>query len=114
MSEAAYRIERARRTGARTLDLSECGLYFLPDSLTELTSLTSLDVRDNHLTSLPEWLGDLRLDHNRIDVLPERLGELTALTPLDSGGGEGNQLTDIPESLGSLTALPYWACTTTS
>jgi Leucine-rich repeat (LRR) protein len=59
---------------------------------------------------LPEWLGNLTaltqvgLGGNRLTVLPESLGNLTALTWL---GLSGNQLQALPESIGRLTALTW-------
>ena len=80
----------------------------LPDWLGNLTSLTSLDVSSNELTSLPESLGNLTaltsldLGYGRLGTLPDWLGNLTSLTSLDVSS---NELTSLPESLGNLTAL---------
>ncbi len=61
----------------------------LPESIGNLTSLTSLSLWSNQLTG----------------SIPESIGNLTSLTSLDLGP---NQLTgSIPESIGNLTSLTY-------
>jgi internalin A len=97
-------------TAITSLDLSGNQLTVLPEWLGKLTALTDLDLRNNQLAVLPESLGDLTslekliLYQNRLTALPESLGNLTALTYLAL---EGNRLTVLPESLGNLTALSY-------
>jgi RocCOR-like putative regulator of kinase activity/DAPkinase-like Roc (Ras of Complex) protein/Leucine Rich Repeat (LRR) protein len=112
---AQYEIEEARRSGAKTLDLSPRGdaedsekLIELPESLGQLTQLQQLNLYDNQLRSVPEWLSQLtqlqRLDlsSNQVRVLPESLGQLTQVQSLDLSF---NQLTGLPESLGQLKQL---------
>ena len=113
---AEKKIEKARRSGAKRLDLSgswgdekALKLIELPESLGQLTQLQSLNLSWNQLTALPEWLGQLTqlksldLHHNQLTVLPESLGQLTQLQSLKL---YRNQLTTLPESLGQLTKLP--------
>ena len=57
--KAEQKIEAARRSGAKVLNLSGMNLTELPESLGQLTQLQSLDLFDNRLTTLPEWLGRL-------------------------------------------------------
>src|SRR6185503_12221039 len=94
--KAEEKIEEARRSGARELDLS-CGygrpdtekLSEWPESLYQLTELRSLDLFGNQLTALPESLGHLSqlrtldLRSNQLTALPESLGHLTQLEHLD-------------------------------
>ncbi len=62
---AEQKIEEARRTGGKELDLS--GRYGektpklteLPASLGQLMQLQTLNLVRNQLTTLPEWLGQL-------------------------------------------------------
>jgi len=108
VEEALRRIEHVARVSSSSLDLSALRLEFVPDGLSELTSLTNLDLGYNSLTELPESmerltaLTTLSLDGNGLTELPEWLGNLTALTTLSLAG---NRLTDLPEWLGNLTAL---------
>jgi len=73
-----------------------------------LKSLTELRLNDNRLTMLPEQLFDLTaltglwLAGNQITVLPERIGDLAALTDLNL---MYNRLTTLPERLFDLPAL---------
>ena len=113
--DAEEKIEAARRSGAKELDLrapyganDEDKLTELPESLGQLTQLLSLDLSRNQLTALPEWLGQLtqlqslNLFGNQLTGLPESLGQLTQLQSLNLSG---NQLTALPESLSLLTQL---------
>jgi len=112
--EAERRIEEARRSGAKVLDLSSGRakasrqLTELPESLGQLTQLQSLDLSGRQLTALPESLGQLTqlravdLSDNRLTVLPESMGQLAQLQSLDLSQ---NRLTALPESLSQLTQL---------
>jgi internalin A len=101
-------IERARRAGAKELDLNYMELTELPESLGRLTQLQTLYLSSSKLTALPEWLGGLTqlrsldLSDSRLKTLPEWLGGLTQLQSLDLSG---NRLKALPESLGGLTQL---------
>ena len=110
---AEEKIEAARRSAAKELDLSQGyqssqKLTEVPESLGQLTQLQSLDLSGNQLTTLPEWLGRLTqlktlyLYRNQLTTLPEGLGRLTQLKTLDLAG---NQLTTLPEGLAQLTQL---------
>ena len=112
MAGATNKVERlveiAAQSGTQTLDLSGNRLSVLPESLGNLTALTSLNLAGNELSVLPDWLGSLTalttldLKYNKLSVLPDWLGSLTALTTLNLSG---NDLSVLPESLGNLTAL---------
>jgi internalin A len=128
---AERKIEKARRTGADILDLSDKKLTELPESLGALTQLQWLSLAGNQLTQLPESLGALTqlkylgLSDNQLTQLPESLGALTqlqhlflaenqltrlpnllgALTQLQELDLSNNQLTQLPDSLGALTQL---------
>ncbi len=112
---AEKKIEEARRSGAKELDLSgrydgkdKDKLTELPESLGQLTQLQTLNLSGNRLTALPESLGQLtqlqslHLSNNQLAALPEWLGQLTQLQTLSLSG---NQLTALPEWLGQLTQL---------
>jgi len=110
--EAEARIDSALRQQQRTLDLSvsewAAKLTELPESLSQLTQLESLNVALNQLTVLPEWLGQLtqlqslNVALNQLTEVPEWLRQLTQLQSLNLGH---NQLKDLPEWLGQFTQL---------
>jgi Leucine-rich repeat (LRR) protein len=114
--KAEKKIEEARRSGAKELDLSNpqwrdpkpLQLTELPESLGQLTQLQTLDLSNNQLTALPEWLGQLTqlqsldLSRNQLAALPAWLGQFTQLQNLALSF---NQLMALPEWLGKLTQL---------
>jgi leucine-rich repeat protein SHOC2 len=133
METAAQKIEQARQDRVSNLDLSFCGLTALPDSIGTISTLTELNLTNNHLTSLPrsivnlskltkltltdnclnklpdeigklDDLGELYLYGNQLTSLPDSIGKLSQLTRLNLGS---NQLADLPASTGSLVALRW-------
>ncbi|XP_061834441.1 leucine-rich repeat-containing protein 40 [Nerophis lumbriciformis] len=91
-----------------TLDLHDNRLQTLPSALGQLQELQQLQLSHNQLTSLPlevfslKSLRSLTLQQNQLEVLPEELGQLEALTELDVSN---NQLEELPSSLGRLCCL---------
>ncbi|XP_077391301.1 leucine-rich repeat-containing protein 40 [Festucalex cinctus] len=91
-----------------TLDLHDNQLETLPGALGDLQELQQLRVGHNRLTCLPPEVYSLRnlrsltLQQNLLDSLPEDLGRLEALTELDVSD---NQLTELPSGLGRLSGL---------
>ncbi|MDY7005815.1 MAG: COR domain-containing protein, partial [Cyanobacteriota bacterium] len=89
-------------------DLDSNQLTTLPESITQLTNLTQLDLHGNKLTTLPESITQLTnltrlgLHGNKLTTLPESISQLTNLTRLDL---YDNQLTTLPESISQLTNL---------
>jgi len=88
--------------------LSDNQLTEIPESLTKLSNLTQLDLRNNKLTEIPESLTKLSnltqldLSLNQLTEIPESLTKLSNLTQLYLSS---NQLTEIPESIGKLSNL---------
>eukprot|EP01051_Picozoa_sp_SAG22_P014336 SAG22_NODE_1724_length_3717_cov_18.364842_4_plen_126_part_00 len=78
------------------------------ESFGDLQALTTLDLYDNELGTLPESFGDLQaltsldLRYNHLSTLPESFGDLQALTSLDL---RSNQLSTLPESFGARCRL---------
>jgi len=73
-----------------------------------LRDRVNLDCSHQQLTMLPESIGQLtalqflRLDSNQLSTLPESIGQLTTLQRFWL---QHNLLTTLPESIGQLTAL---------
>lgn len=107
-AKAIRKIEQAKKENAIDLDLRGLKLESVPETISQLTLLRTLDLSFNQLTSLPESLGQLtalrtlQLSYNKLTSLPESLSQLAALRKLDL---ESNNLTSLPESLGWLKAL---------
>jgi hypothetical protein len=99
------------RSSLTHLDISSTKLTSLPESIDNLTALTTLDISDcTGLTSLPQSIGNLTvLRHLNLRAaysltsLPESIGELAFLTTIYLHSCYS--LTSLPESIGSLTAL---------
>jgi Leucine-rich repeat (LRR) protein len=92
----------------RSLSLADNGdIAALPPRIGELTSLRELNLRGMRLTRLPDELCRLpelrRLDltYNSFEALPERFGDLTALTSLTAWGLD----CALPDSVGELARL---------
>ena len=122
---AEEKIEEARRSGAKKLDLSQRWdaadsekLTELPESTRQLKHLESLDVSSNLLTALPEWLGELTqlqwlsLAYNQLTALPESVAHLARLQKLGphaksidarAGGIEPAHENRVAEPLGNST-----------
>ncbi|MEU0035519.1 leucine-rich repeat domain-containing protein [Streptomyces sp. NPDC006333] len=108
MATAVARIELCKQTGTRELDLSGLGLGSVPESVGDLTQLTTLALAQNRLTSVPDSLSsltqltDLNLSANELTFVPDWLGNLSQLRFLYLFA---NELTSVPETLGNLTEL---------
>ena len=96
------------QNGIHPLDLADNQLTSLPESFSNLYTLTNLDLAGNRLTSLPESFGNLYtltnlyLANNQLIILPESIGTLLNLTWLDLSN---NQLTSLPQTIINLTNL---------
>ncbi|XP_013863529.1 leucine-rich repeat-containing protein 40 isoform X2 [Austrofundulus limnaeus] len=94
--------------GLTTLDLHDNQLNSLPGALGELQELQQLRLSHNQLSSLPVEVFSLKnlrcltLQQNLLESLPEELGQLQSLTELDVSN---NHLLGLPSSIGCLTKL---------
>jgi len=92
----------------KVLDLAQCELSCIPNSIGSLANLEELFLDGNNLSMLPESIGELTnltwlsLHGNNLSMLPESIGELTNLTWLSL---HGNNLAMLPNSIWGLTNL---------
>ncbi len=90
------------------LDLDDNNLEVLPEWVGRLTEMRALSLVATQLNTMPESLGqltqlqELYLSENNLTELPEWMCSLTELQTLHLSS---NQLTVLPESLGRLTHL---------
>lgn len=90
------------------LDLSKQQLSTLPNTIGQLTTLSSLDLHYNRLASFPVSIAQLTrltkldLHDNQLRSISESIGQLVSLTSLDLWD---NQLASLPVSIGQLTKL---------
>ncbi|MDQ3907911.1 MAG: ADP-ribosylation factor-like protein, partial [Acidobacteriota bacterium] len=107
------RIAKWQKKGDITdpLDLKGIGLTAFPEALRYLRiRLLSLDLSNNAITTIPDWIDELSslvaviLNHNEIKKLPEKIGSL----PLLSLYLAHNSLEELPRSLQELHLLALW------
>jgi Leucine-rich repeat (LRR) protein len=58
-AEVEAKIQKVLDKGVSKLDLSNCNLAVLPESIGKLTKLQELELRNNRFQSLPESIGNL-------------------------------------------------------
>jgi internalin A len=91
-----------------SLDLRSQRLTTLPELIAQSTNLKTLDLSNSQLTTLPYEIGQLtnltslNLQNNQLVTLPESIAQLTNLKTLDLSN---NQLTTLPYEIGQLTNL---------
>lgn len=103
---AALPQEVLSLAGLRDLYLDDCGLEAFPSGLTELPALRYLNLDRNSIpalpASLPQNLRWLRLNGNRIEEIPDGIGDLAKLERLYL---RGNRLSSLPSGLARCKAL---------
>ena len=95
---------------AKTVDLADNRISRVPEAAGGWTNATRIAISNNELDGLPGaavagWSGNLRklvLDRNRIQALPDAVGNLAKLEELDVSG---NALAALPRSVGGLAKL---------
>ncbi|XP_059355944.1 leucine-rich repeat and calponin homology domain-containing protein 1-like isoform X5 [Carassius carassius] len=90
-----------------TLNLYHNCIKSIPDSIISLQSLTCLNISRNQLSVLPACVCGLPLrvlnaSNNKLNALPESIGQLTNLMELDVSC---NEITALPRHTGQLKAL---------
>ena len=92
----------------QSLDLSDNQLTEIPEVISNLSQLQSLNLSDNQLTEIPGAIANLSqlqkldLSHNRIR---EILDAITNFTQLQYFGLSHNQIREIPEAIAKLDQL---------
>lgn len=100
-------LEVARLVSLETLNLYHNCIKSIPDTIISLQSLTSLNISRNQLSVLPVCVCGLPLrvlnaSNNKLNALPESIGQLTSLMELDVSC---NDVTALPRHIGRLKAL---------
>ncbi|XP_055071688.2 leucine-rich repeat and calponin homology domain-containing protein 1 isoform X2 [Misgurnus anguillicaudatus] len=90
-----------------TLNLYHNCIRSIPDTIISLQSLTCLHISRNQLSVLPACVCGLPLrvlnaSNNKLNALPESIGQLTSLMELDVSC---NEITALPRHIGRLKAL---------
>ena len=102
----------SRLTGLNQLSVRNCRLAGVPAWIANLAKLKLLDLSGNGLTSLPESIAGLfglqwlYLSDNKLTSIPGWLGNFSGLTGLYLGG---NQLDELPDSIAALTGLKWFS-----
>ena len=92
-----------------TLDKSGKGLTKVDATIYNQTDLTSLNLSNNSLTSLPSEMGRLtklqvlRLDNNKIEG--SLIGEIRLMSDLRVLSASGNNMSGLPAEIGQLNKL---------
>ena len=117
-------IEKAKQERALHLDLGNCGLKELPDTLFELTWLESLGLSDLYIFEEEVNYGQTQNlgEPNQIMVLPTQISQLTALKKLSIGNIQilnkhsRTTISDISnlQECQSLTDITLWNCSITN
>src|SRR5260370_674882 len=100
--EAVRRIDRAKTSGAGSIDLSALNLSTIPDSVAQLQNLQKLYLGNNQISTIPDSLTQLSklqaldLSNNQISTIPNSFLRLSELTRLYL---DGNSQLGIPEEI---------------
>ena len=120
LSEIYGKIEQCSLSRSEILEIGpNLNLAVFPEEIRALTWLTSLTVTCTGIEELPDWISELKdlksidLSHNRLQTLPESFGSLSALEEFylhetnnhPSAGGKSSWFSKIPDSFGNLASL---------
>ncbi|RNI21792.1 COR domain-containing protein [Rufibacter latericius] len=104
----ASRINDAINKGSDSIDLSRLGLIAFPEILKTAPNIKRLNIGDNPIRSIPEWLKNfhclevLDVKHCQIEELPDIFYELHKLTNLYLSN---NKIKNLPHSLSQVNSL---------
>jgi Leucine-rich repeat (LRR) protein len=108
------RIDRVLNKTSNKLLLRDLGLTSLPESLQHLSSLQNfqfLNLQDNQIDDLPDWIGEftnlrsLNIANNKCLMLPTTFWQLTKLQMLDLSDNLISELSESIEKLAKLQTL---------
>lgn len=105
LNPPSFTIEDKRIT---VIELSNCNIKILPESIGNLTRLRKLYLENNELVSLPRSIGRLEklerliVNRNNLRRIPDTIGNLSSLRILNL---QSNQLESLPSSIGKLSRL---------
>lgn len=94
----------------RMLSMRACGIIDVPSSIAVLVRLTTLNLEDNYIESLPTTftrlrsLVDLNLAKNRLYNVPDGMSSLSCLKRLIL---DGNNIELLPPDIGSISCLEH-------
>ncbi|KAM0729669.1 Leucine-rich repeat-containing protein 40 [Formica fusca] len=102
-------LENAAEASVTTIDLSRNKLSELSDKMSVVTTVIDLKLTSNHLTHLPEWIGEkykylqvLDISKNYLKSLPLSISCLKYLQDVDLSF---NRFIDIPEAIYDVVSL---------
>lgn len=102
-------LENATEACVTTIDLSRNKLSELPNKMSIVITVTDLKLTLNHLTCLPEWIGEkykylqaLDISKNDLQSLPSSISYLKYLRDIDLSF---NRFTELPEAIYNVTSL---------
>lgn len=104
-------LSQLENTKLKTLNLSDCGLAYVPFKIGKIKSLQSLDLSDNHLIDIPFYLGKLKkleylnLSNNELKSLDYGIWKCKNLKHLDLSGIQGLDMKNICMNMQTLKQL---------
>lgn len=101
-------IYNGKISNLQMLNLTNCGITILPESIGKLTDLKYLYLSNNSIKVLPNSIGklvklqELYLPNNELYILPDSICDLIQMQKLNLSK---NKLASLPENIGRLTNL---------
>lgn len=90
------------------LNIDCCDLYYLPDTVAELSGLKHISLCDNYFAEIPLVIQELKnlaqlcMRQNKISCITSNISQLKNLTLLDLAA---NKITKVPNAIGELRRL---------